>query len=167
MRLLKWGLFEELSPIGTLAAGIAIGSLAMPVIGRGLRTLTSTMVKGAVFTSDRVKDASEMVMGEWSGIVAEVQAERETKRLESHNEFPATGTDLVETGPEPAGAAVTVVAEAGEEMREMADKTASAIKATATDTAALTEDVAEEARETLNEIAGGPVRKRKGKIKKE
>lgn len=98
MKWLKWGALGELSPMGVLVAGLAIGTVGMPVLKKGLRALVYATTKGVVAVAGQVKDAGEKLGQDWQQIVTEVEAEREKKREAVRTGLRGAGVGLIRTG---------------------------------------------------------------------
>ncbi|HEX2923760.1 MAG TPA: DUF5132 domain-containing protein [Chloroflexota bacterium] len=73
-----------------LALGIGIGAALL--VGRGMRPLAKTAIKGYLAASDGIRQATEGAREEFQDIYAEAKAERETK---AQPQAPATSAPQV------------------------------------------------------------------------
>lgn len=63
------------SPWGLLAAGLAVGITASPLVRKGLRAVAVETTRAALSVSDAVKNCGEKVSEGLSGIVAEAKSQ--------------------------------------------------------------------------------------------
>jgi len=77
MKWLRWGLLEEMSPLGLLATGLAVGAVATPAVRKGLRGAAVALVKGALTVTEEAREASRKAREEWTKLMEEVKQERE------------------------------------------------------------------------------------------
>ncbi|OAT81772.1 hypothetical protein [Desulfotomaculum copahuensis] len=77
MKWLRLGFLEELSPLGLLATGLAVGAVTTPAVRKGLRGMAVGLIKGALAISEEAREASSKARGEWSRLVEEVKQERQ------------------------------------------------------------------------------------------
>lgn len=166
MRWLSFGVLEELSPIGALTAGLAIGSLATPALGKGLRALTYAAVKGVIVATDQVRDAGEKVKEEWNNIVTEAEAQRQLQKRSVKSDLYNADIDVAEAGVKLIDEAKNAVVAVKEDFRDIVEKTGNASKVAAVSAVNSSLEVNEESRNNLNDNnADITIKKRRGRVK--
>ncbi|HHW44790.1 MAG TPA: hypothetical protein GXX25_13500 [Desulfotomaculum sp.] len=121
MRWLRLGMLEEISPLGMLVAGVALGTIGVPAVRSGLRSLTVALIKSALNISEGVREAGEKVGQTWSELVKEVRAEREN-RCTPGECLREAGRGVIRTGVELADQVKEKVSGIKEGIRELVDE---------------------------------------------
>lgn len=128
MRWLRLGVLEGVSPLGVLVAGLAIGTVGLPVLKKGLRALTLVTAKGVVTVADQVKDAGEKLGQEWNQVVTEVGTQREKRRAAVRAGLHGAGVGVIKTGIGLAEQAKGKIEGIKEEWRELVEEARSDLK---------------------------------------
>jgi len=86
------------SPWGVLAAGVALGVTASPILRKVLRTTAVKAAKAALMVTDTVKGAGDKVSAGLSGIVTEARTEKENRTDGMRAKARDVGVAAVGTG---------------------------------------------------------------------
>lgn len=121
MKWLRLGILEELSPLGLLAAGLAVGAVTTPAVRKGLRGIAVGLVKGALAISEEARETSSNARQGWSQLVEEVKQERQVSD-EKKGLLHGTGLGLVKAVEEIREGVGTLVAEAKNELSGMENR---------------------------------------------
>jgi len=68
------------SPWGLLIAGAVVGTVGLPVVRKGARSLAVHTVKGVLAVSEGAKGLSQKMNQEWMELVHEAKADAESKK---------------------------------------------------------------------------------------
>ena len=115
MKWLRLGILEELSPLGLLATGLAVGAVTTPAVRKGLRGMAVGLVKGVLAISEEARDTSIKAKQEWSRLVEEVKQERQVSG-EKKGLLHGAGLGVAKAVEEIKEGMSTLVAEAKNEL---------------------------------------------------
>jgi len=127
MRWMRMG-FHGMSPLGTLVAGLAIGTVGIPILRKGVRKLAYTATKGAIAVSDTVKNAGEKIGEEWKQILAEIEAEKLKEKVSVKTGLRGAGVGVIKAGMGLAEQAKDTIEGIKGEWRELVEEARSDLK---------------------------------------
>jgi|GEM_PF-2712586 len=128
MRWMRMGFLHQMSPLGTLVAGLAIGAVGIPILRNGVRKLAYTATKGAIAVSDTVKNTGGKIGEEWKQIVAEIKAEKLKEKAAVKTGLRGAGVGVIRTGMNLAEQAKDTIEGIKGEWRELVEEARSDLK---------------------------------------
>ena len=129
MRWMRWGVLEEISPLGLLATGLVIGA-GTPVIKKGLRSLAVFTAKGILTVSDSLKETGEQASRNYQQLVLEAREQQEINKCNIREHLHTAGITAVKGGLTVADEIQEVINTAKEKLNKYVEEARQDLKKT-------------------------------------